>query len=669
MSMDVSSLPIISLGIIALVALLLGGIFTRLGLASSVGYILAGVLMGPLGLQLLAPGEGLAELFGQIGLLMLLFYLGLELSIDNFRKTGAVALALVFVETVAAFATGFAISKFFGFTDLQALVVGAMLPFASTAIVVKFMMDKKIFDWPESRVAVSSLVIEDFLAILVLVFLTSLSTAKSLNVLVLNGLLFTIAMFFVVRKISKHALNLLEKIGHQDKMAIYAIGIGIVVGYFGELLGISSALGAYFAGFALAETKYGERIKNELGVFREFFILFFFVSFGVIVTLPSSVTIYLLLAALLVAYIFSKMVAYGIFGTALGFKPKAAITTGILMVAIGEFSIIIASAAAIVLPNSADILSLAFLMTLATAVIMPLLFNYREQVANTFMSIYPPQARKVMGIVGIEMKAAERLSHVFADALWSSVRSLLINCTIGLAVVYMAALLNTEFILPAFPNLPSSATLALLIVPLIVWPIYRTFQELRFLFTLIVERFSGPAAVEKTAEAFVGLLMVFSGVLSAGWLYGLHVPPLYLLLPALYTVLALLFLSRSLWSWFEHAENVQGLLSDAQSRSAQLTKMAKNFDTRGEVVFRLNEERTLAKEQITEALTAGNPAKARHILSAFRRREASLLAKLRRDSPIHPFKEKTHSPHLEAYFMRRLAHANASEKEKTKKKK
>ncbi|MBI2445992.1 cation:proton antiporter [Candidatus Micrarchaeota archaeon] len=654
MSLDVSSLPIISLGVIALVALLIGGIFSRLGLASSVGYILAGVMLGPLGLGMLAPGEGLAELFGQIGLLMLLFYLGLELSIDNFRKTGAVALALVFVETVAAFATGYTISKFFGFTDLQALVVGAMLPFASTAIVVKFMMDKKIFDWPESRVAVSSLVIEDFLAILVLVFLTSLSTAKSLNLLVVNGLLFTIAMFFVVRKISKYALTLLEKIGHQDKMAIYAIGVGLVVGYFGELLGISSALGAYFAGFALAETKYGERIKNELGVFREFFILFFFVSFGVIVTLPTSTAIYLLLAALLAAYILSKMVAYGIFGTALGFKPNAAITTGVLMVAIGEFSIIIASAAAAVLPNSADILSLAFLMTLATALIMPLLFNYRQNVADLFMKIYPPRARKFMGIIGIEMKAAERLSHAFEDAFWTSARSLLVNFLIALAVVYMAALLNTEFILPAFPNLPSSATLALLILPLVVWPIYRTFQELRFLSTLLVERFTGPAAVEKTAEAFVGLIMVFTGMLAAGWLYGMHVPPLFLLLPGLYTGLALLFLSRSLWSWFERAENVQGLLDESANRSAQLTQMAKTFDTRGEVVFRLNEERSLAKEQISEALAAGNTAKARHLLSAFRRREAALLERIRRFSPVHPFKEKNRSKHLEGYFLGKL---------------
>ncbi|MBI5226426.1 cation:proton antiporter [Candidatus Micrarchaeota archaeon] len=655
MALDVSQISVITLGVVALVAILVGLILSRLGFASSVGYILAGVFLGPLGLGLLRPGEGLAELFGQIGLLMLLFYLGLELSIENFKKTGAVALALVFVESVAAFATGFAISKFFGFTDLQAVVIGAMLPFASTAIVVKFMMDKKIFDWPESRIAVSSLVIEDFLAILVLVFLSSLSTAKSLNLLVVNGLLFTVAMFFIVRKISRYALNILDKLGHQDKMALYAIGVGILVGYFGELLGISSALGAYFAGFALAETKYGERIKNELGLFREFFILFFFVSFGVTVTLPSAPILYVLLAALVVAYVFSKMLAYGVFGTALGFKTKAAITTGILMLSIGEFSIIIAAAAAPLIPNGADIISLAFMMTLCTAILMPVLFNYREKVADNFISLYPARVRKLMSVVGVEMKAAQRLSHVFEDAFWSSVKSLLSNFVIALAVVYMGAILNSEILLPAFPNLPSSASLALLILPLVVWPIYRTFQELRFLFTLLVERFAGPSSVEKTAEAFVGLIMVFTGVLVGGWLYGQHVPPLYLLLPGLYTVLAVLFLSRSLWSWFEHAEKVQGLLSERPSTPANLVRMAKNFDVRGELVFRLNEERALAKEQITEALSSGSPAKARHLLSTFRRREGALLEKLDRIGPMHPFKEKpAPRSHLEGYFMGKL---------------
>ncbi|MBI5036365.1 cation:proton antiporter [Candidatus Micrarchaeota archaeon] len=334
MVLDVSQISVISVGIIAIVALLVGLVLSRLGFASSVGFIIAGVLLGPLGLGLLQPGEGLAEVFGEIGLLILLFYLGLELSVESFKKTGSVALVMVFVESVVAFATGFAISKFFGFTDLQALVVGAMLPFASTAIVVKFLMDNNIMDWFESKIAISSLVIEDFVAILMLVALSSISAAKSLNVLVLNALFFVVAMFFVVRKVSKHALALLDKLGHSDKMALYAIGVGIVVGYFGELLGISSALGAYFAGFALAETKYGERIKKELGLFREFFILFFFVSFGVTVTMPSSPSMYWLLGALVVAYIVSKVIAYGIFGTALGFKPKAAMTTGLLMVCI-----------------------------------------------------------------------------------------------------------------------------------------------------------------------------------------------------------------------------------------------------------------------------------------------------------------------------------------------
>ncbi len=650
MSLDVSQIPVISIGIIAIVAILVGLILSRFGFASSVGYILAGVLLGPLFLGLLRPGEGLTEVFGELGLLMLLFYLGLELSMSNFRKTGSVALLLVFVEAVVAFSIGFAVSKFFGFTDLQALVVGAMLPFASTAIVVKFMMDKGIFDWPESRIAVSSLVIEDFLAILILVALSSLSAAKSFNLIVLNGLLFVVAMFFVVRKVSKHALALLDKFGHQDKMALYAIGVGIVVGYFGELIGISSALGAYFAGFALAETKYGERIKKELGLFREFFILFFFVSFGVTVTLPSSPSMYWLLLALVAAYIISKIIAYGIFGTAIGFKPKAAMTTGILMVAIGEFSIIIAVAAAPLVPHSEDLISLAFLLTLATAAIAPFLFGYRDKIAGLFVKLYPKRVQDTMAVVGVEMAEIERSSKQFDNAFWTSVKNLLFNFVIALAVVYMAVILNTEVFLPAFPNLPSSATLAVLVLPLVIWPIYRTFQELRFLATGLVERFTGVAAVEKTSEAFVGLLMVVGGVLAGGWLYGAKTPPLFLMVPALYTLLALLFLSRSLWSWFDRLEKVQGVLSDAPSASGELVRLAKTFDARGEAVARLNEERVLVKEQISEALASGDAGKARRLLSEFRKREASFLERLRKSTDAHPFRDKPRRKHLEGYF-------------------
>ncbi|MBI5036364.1 hypothetical protein HZC09_03390 [Candidatus Micrarchaeota archaeon] len=292
----------------------------------------------------------------------------------------------------------------------------------------------------------------------------------------------------------------------------------------------------------------------------------------------------------------------------------------------------------------------------------PFLFRWRESIAELFVRLYPKSVQRTMSVVGVEMRELDRFSKKFDDAFFTSVKNLLFNFVIALAVVYLAAVLNAEVLLPAFPNLPSSATLAVLILPLVVWPIYRTFQELRFLTTMVVEHFFGVTSVEKTSEALVGVVMVFMGVFAGSWLYGLHVPPLYLLVPLLYTILALLFLSRSLWSWFDRLEKVQGVLSDARSAPPELLKLAKTFDARGNSVSKLNEERVLAKEQIEEALAAGDSSRTRSLLSSFRKREAALLEKLQRSTAAHPFQERKRSKHLEGYFFGKLR-----KKTKTKK--
>src|SRR3990167_5495789 len=127
MVLEVTQIPVIGLGVIALVPLLIGLILTRIGLPSSLGYIFSGMLLGPLFLGFLSPGESITQLFGEIGVLMLLFYLGLELSIERFRQNGALSLALVFVEFVTAFVAGFAVAKFLGLSDLESVVIGGML--------------------------------------------------------------------------------------------------------------------------------------------------------------------------------------------------------------------------------------------------------------------------------------------------------------------------------------------------------------------------------------------------------------------------------------------------------------------------------------------------------------------------------------------------------------
>jgi len=636
--LEAVSLPIIEVGVIVLLALFAGLVMKRLNLASSLGYMIAGMALGPLFLKFLIPDQGIAPLFGEIGLLMLMFYLGLELSIKNFKQNGAVATILLALEFALFFVLGFALARFFGFNEIESLVVAAILPFSSTAVIVKFIIEKGWLEKTESRIAISTLVLEDFLSILVLVFLSSLQTHKSLNLLVLNAVLFTIAAFFVVSRVSKFLLAWLSKTGHSDNpMTLYAIGIGLLVGKLGEFLGLSPILGAYFAGFALAETAYGNRIKRELGFFREFFILFFFVSFGATIQLPSSWAFLGTLVLVLVAfYVVLKILLYGVFGSLLGLNTESAVNAGLLMIAVGEFSIIIASAGAPLTSRPSEILAAAFLLTLLTTMVGPLLFNYRKQILEVFRKVFPENAFRYLRLFSGGTNLVDRISseHAFQNEYSRLAKSILYNLVIAFAVVYISYASTYEVSLGVIPKISAG----ILILVMITWPIYRIISDLHYLMGLVVgsllhsQGFAKPGRKHPltvhAANVFIGLLLTLLGAGSGAFLYFRNVEPFFILIPLVFFLLALMYLSKSVYSLFEEASSLSAFAESETSQQPELRSLAREFDLRSRKLSELNELRSRAQEEIQIALREGNPARARHLLSAFKKRERSLAESL-----------------------------------------
>ena len=608
----VEQIPVIQIGVIVLLSLILGILFTKMGQSSSLGYILAGIILGPLATGYLSSEIGLeiSSFLGEIGVMMLLFYLGLELSIKKFKETGAVATILAFAEMLFAFLAGFFIAKMFGFSNEAALIIGAMLTATSTVIVSKFMLERGIINTPEARVVLSILILEDFFALLVLVFITSAVSNQALDIVVLNAVIFVIAMFFLVSKISKHVLNLLHSIGQSDQMWLYGIGVFLFVSYFGSTyLGLTPAIGAYFAGFALAESVYGERIKNELGLFKEFFILFFFVSFGTSIALPQSSIIFVILIALTISLIIAKMLAHGILGTAIGMEMKSALTGGTLLVPVGEFSMIIAAAAAKMLPNPADVLSLGFMLVVVTTSIMPLLFSKKDSIAELLSKVYPLQLQEKSRILQKRLNALEALSKdpTLNNEYVVSVGNLLKNFVIAVSIVYLSYLISFDISLPSIGTVSSS----FLIIPLIAWPIYLSISELRFLTKRVTNSLlskSFPAATENVAEIerfasdiFTGMLLVLVGAGATIYFdfssYGLP----FLLVSGTYTLIALLYFLKSFYSLIDQYGLLEGAVlssADEHRHNKRFYELSKEFNEHSQYFRDLYSARAQAKEKI-----------------------------------------------------------------------
>ncbi|MFH1106361.1 MAG: cation:proton antiporter [Candidatus Micrarchaeota archaeon] len=641
----VEQLPIIEIGVVILTALLSGILFSRLGQSSAIGYIAAGLVLGPLGFNMLAgEGVGVASLLGEIGVTMLLFYLGLELSMRKFQETGAVATVLAFVEMLFAFVAGFLIARFFGFSQIEAMVIGAMLTATSTVITGKFLIERGLINTPEARVTISVLILEDFFAILVLVFIAMLSQQQTVNLPVLNALFFVIAMFFVVSKVSKHVLNILNSIGREDQMWLYSMGIFLVVSYFGsEYLGLSPAIGAYFAGFALAESAYGEKIKRELGLFREFFVLFFFVSFGATTTFPSDPMLYWLVAALAAGYVLAKLVAHGITGTAIGMELKSAVTGGILMSPLGEFAIIIAIAAKGILPHASDVLSVAFLLTISTTIALPILYGGRERIAAVFERFFPIRLQEQSRILQREMNAVDRMARDVAaqNEFVRSLGRLFTQLVIAVSIVYLSYLTQAEFSIPFLEFLPAGLSPGLVILPLVVWPLYKFIAELKHLTRqaargLVFNSFRPSNEVVEgieldAADVFTGIVLTLFGVGSTAFVfYAFPGEYMFVLIPATYTLLSLMYLSKSFYGLIEQYEAMETQMGIEGEKipDKRVVELAKEFNEHAKYFRQLNLERLKAHEDVSDALRSEDLQSAKHSLISFKKRETKALVNL-----------------------------------------
>jgi hypothetical protein len=243
--------------------------------------------------------------------------------------------------------------------------------------------------------------------------LTSFSSTNSAGAgplgLAIAAVVFAVSAFYVVSKLSRIVEEWLTNngFGHTE-VTLYALGVGLIVATLGTLLGLSMALGAYFAGFALAETRSGNKIKKDVGFLRDFMLVFFFVAFGTtlffntidkVVEVPELNTLLFLLGiAVLVSLgaILAHSLTTSLFGAKFGLNREDATLVAILLAPLGEFVIILATGAMPALSGaeSALISPIAFMLILITVVLFQPLYNARhlhQMIFSKLPSLFSPK--------------------------------------------------------------------------------------------------------------------------------------------------------------------------------------------------------------------------------------------------------------------------------------
>ncbi|WP_119717332.1 YbaL family putative K(+) efflux transporter [Cognatilysobacter tabacisoli] len=375
-------------------AFIFGAIAQRLRLSPLVGYLIAGVIAGPF-----TPGfvgdQTLAPQLAEIGVILLMFGVGLHFSLRDLLDVKAIALPGAVVQIAVATLLGWAMGRWLGWSHGASFVFGLSLSVASTVVLLRALEERRLVDTSKGKIAVGWLIVEDLAMVLALVLLPALSgllsgeagdaasvwTAIFTTVFKVGA--FLAVMLVVGRRLIPWILARVAGTGSRElfTLCVLAIALGTAFGS-AELFGVSFALGAFFAGMMLNESEFSHQAANETLPLRDAFAVLFFVSVGmlfdpsILVQRPVDV-----LLTFLIIVLGKSIAAYAIV-RAFGKSNSTALLISASLAQIGEFSFILAGLGLQlnVLPQDGHDLVLAG--ALLSIVVNPLLFGWLDRRAK-----------------------------------------------------------------------------------------------------------------------------------------------------------------------------------------------------------------------------------------------------------------------------------------------
>lgn len=344
---------IFEVGIAVALITLTGLISARLRFSVIPFYILIGMAVGPHAPQIgivdlrFIESSSFIEFMGRLGILFLLFYLGLEFSVSRLLKSGKAILTGGMFYVGLNFASGLLLGWFMELPLKETLVVCGIMTSSSTAIVAKVLVDLKRTANPETEIIMGMIMFDDLFIAIHISILTGLvlSGATSfLSVLLvsLSALLFIVLFLIIGRKCIKYIDKALN-IKSSELFLLTVMTLLFLVAGFSETLHVAEAIGALMMGLVLGESRHASRIEHQIMPFKDFFGAIFFFSFGLTIepsSLGGAVGMTLIAVVLTIA---SNYGAGMIAGRLAGMTPKASLNVGFTLVSRGEFSIIMAN--------------------------------------------------------------------------------------------------------------------------------------------------------------------------------------------------------------------------------------------------------------------------------------------------------------------------------------
>ncbi|MCF5503713.1 cation/H(+) antiporter, partial [Pseudomonas syringae] len=427
------------LAVIMLVAGVVTILFHRLRQPVVLGYIVAGFIIGPHTPPVsLIHDEGTIKTLAELGVIFLMFCLGLEFSLRKLFKVGATAFIAAFLEIALMIWIGYEIGQFFGWKTMDSLFLGAILAISSTTIIVKALNDLKMKNQHFAQLIFGVLIVEDILGIGIIALLSGIAVSGSVS----SGEVFStvgkLSLFMIVALVIgillvPRLLSYVARFESNEMLLITVLGLCFGFCLLVVKLEYSMVLGAFLIGAIMAESRELLKIERLIEPIRDMFSAIFFVAIGLMIDPKILLEYAWPIAVITVAVVLGKMLSCGLGAFIAGNDGRTSLRVGMGLSQIGEFSFIIAALGMTLQVTSDFLYPVAVAVSAITTLLTPYLIRGADPLSLKLAAIMPRRVARVFDMYGEWLRSIQPQGQ--SAVLAGMIRRILLQVGVNLALV------------------------------------------------------------------------------------------------------------------------------------------------------------------------------------------------------------------------------------------
>lgn len=430
-------------------------LFARIRMPPILGYLAAGIILGPTMFPQLWVEQTTVMVLSNIGIVMLMFWIGLEQSASKLKRVGSRLILIVTLEMTLVVIIGYLGGMAMGLGSTASIFLGAIISGTSTAVVVGVLQSVKTIDGEQATAIMSITVFEDVGQVIILSMAAPLLAGDSpalgstinmiIGLVIFFGLSIMIGLAFIPR--------IMDRIGdrYQSEIVfIVAVGMAFTMALLSSSVGLSIAIGPFLMGLIVSMSLYSERIKAKVIPVKELFMAVFFISIGLQLDPRMIIDNLMLVGAIAALFIFGKMMAVSIATYMFGFKARDSFVVALSLLAMGEFAFIISKIALDAGILSQELYSSVIGAAMITMITLPLSSKFQDRIYSGLVRVTPAKVRSALARVDSvkeaatarnvmmsedRKKLASHLTRIFVDYLYIVLILLVFNLVSGVGAV------------------------------------------------------------------------------------------------------------------------------------------------------------------------------------------------------------------------------------------